>query len=461
MNPQGMARVVLAASLLALPAAPVSRANAAPAKAPPGATGNRGDYVYAVKRGDMLIKLTTAYLTGIPAMHRVERINHVTAERRLPIGKQLLIPRGLLRDEASEAQVASFSGEVTLLRGGAAAPASLNAHLPEGAEVTTGRNAYATLRLADGTLLALPSDTRVRLTHLRRVLIDGAIERNIALTNGRVRAAVVPMHDPHSSFEVTTPLSVSAVRGTHFGVAYGAEQQAAATSVEEGGVEEGGIGLGAAGTGRAAPALTVPAGFGVATTPAGNSGVLALLPAPALNDPGKVQTGDMLHFALVPVAGAVAYRVGVAKDAGAYDLLDEAGGGGDFTLPAQPAGSYFLRVSAIDAHGIEGKSDVYAFERRRNTISGGASGDARHFRFDWQASADGTPRFHFRLVRNGAAGETPVVTADEAGLTAPSLTLTGLPPGDYAWTVSSTIYVGGRAIEDWTPPQTVHVFAAH
>ena len=435
------------ASLIALtPAGAVARSASAALAA---------DYIYEVKQGDTLFSFGRAYLVDANAELTLQKLNHIANPRVLPTGKVLHIPRHLLRDEMTQASVASFAGPVTLADHGHTLPVHTGVKLDEGAEIETGRNAFITLRLSDGTVVSLPSQSKLRLTHMRRVLLTGSVERDIELEQGRVESGVTHMHDPNSNFRVTTPITVSAVRGTQFRVAYSPENASAAMSVVEGKVA---VGRSAGDT----PTLA-PAGFGIASTAAGDSGPVALLPSPALVDPGKVQSGEELHFALAPLAGAQSYHVQIARDAGALDVIGEATSASpDFTLPAVKAGSYFLRVTALDGRGLEGLPDTFAFERVHNAVSAAASasgkGRNRRYQFEWQAVADGQPHFHFRMVRKGDAA-API--ADETGLTGTSLALTNLPPGDYEWQVASLLFAKGKAIEDWTPPQRLHIFAEH
>ena len=448
MKPSKLARLSAAiASMIALaPFGTVARSAAAALAV---------DYVYEVKPGDTLFSFGRAYLVDANAERVLQKLNHIANPRVLPVGKVLHIPRRLLRDEMTQASIASFAGPVTLADHGHSLPVRAGVKLDEGAEIETGRNAFITLRLSDGTVVSLPSQSKLRLTHMRRVLLTGSVERDIELEQGRVESGVTHMHDPNSNFRVTTPITVSAVRGTQFRVAYSPENASAAMSVVEGKVA---VGHSADHT----PTLA-PAGFGIASTAAGDSAPMALLPSPALVDPGKVQSGEVLHFALAPLAGAQSYHVQIARDAGALDVIGEATAANpDFTMPAVKAGSYFLRATAIDGHGLEGLPDTFAFERVHNAVSAAASasgkGRNRRYRFEWQAVSDGTPHFHFRMTRKGA-GATPI--ADEAGLTGNALGLTNLPPGEYEWQVASLLFAKGKVIEDWTPPQRLHIFAEH
>ena len=434
----------LTAALAALAASTAH--GAAPAPAPAVA--------YTMQRGDSLFALWRAYFTGPTAVREVRAINHIGNVRRISTGKVLQIPRRLLRDEMSPAKLETFSGPVVIRSGGAAHAAQVGETLGEGAEVECGRNAFATLRLADGSALSIPSQSGLRLAWLRKVRLTGALEREIAVTAGKLRAKVTPMTNPDSSFRVVTPVAVSAVRGTEFRVDF---DEAAAFSASQ--VDEGKVAFDEPAAGSA---LMLPSGFGAADAGGKSTGVVKLLPPPGLVDADKVQSEDLLHFAIAPMAAATRYRLQLARDAGFLEQIGEQTGADPaFTLPSIPADSYFIRVSAYDGYGLEGLSATYTFERRRNLVSGKADGAApgeRRLRFRWDGTVDGTPQYRFQLVRQGAPGVTPdVPVVDEAGLTATVLSVSNLPPGDYAWRVCSTILVKGKVVATWTAPQRLHL----
>lgn len=408
---------------------------------------------YTVVAGDTLYDLAKAYLVNPQAAREVALLNHVDRVRHLLPGKLLHLPRRLLKDEPSTARLETFSGPVSVRENGQSRAARLGEVLGEGAGVETGRNAFAALRLADGTLLALPSQSNLTISWLRKVVLGGALERDIALGAGRLRTKVVPMTNPQSRFRVITPIAVSAVRGTEFRVAYEAQGAFSAAQVDEGKVGfAAGQGAGDAG------ALELPPGFGAANAGGKDTGVVKLLDPPKLDDPDKIQSEDLLQFTLVPPAKAVRYHAQVARDAGFIEVIDEAFADvPQFVLPSQPADSYFLRISAYDALGLEGSAFTYSFERRRNKVSGGMDPTppgVRRLRFRWDGVADGKVQYRFQLLAGGADG-VPVV--DEAGLSENVLAISNLPAGDYAWRVCSLMLVKGRMVATWTQPQSIHI----
>jgi hypothetical protein len=405
---------------------------------------------YTVKRGDTLFSLWTNYFTGPAAVRQVQRLNGIADPRRIPVGTVLTIPRNLLRDETTQAKIEAFSGPVTIRRGGVSHTAQLNEILREGDEIDCGRNAFATLRLADNSALAIPSQSTLQLSRLRKVKLTGALERDISVKAGRVRAKAAPMTNPDSSFRVITPVAVSAVRGTEFRVGFDESEAFSASQVDEGKVAFAGS--------PGSSELDLPAGFGAADAKGKPTGVVKLIAAPKLAAPDKVQSDERLNFALVPLTGATRYHLQIAKDAGFLEAITEDNQVQPvFDLPSIPSESYFVRVSAFDQYGLEGTADTYSFERRLNLVKAGVDGGApgeRKLRFKWDGTVDGTPQYRFQLIRKGQP-DVPVV--DAAGLSENLLSISNLPPGDYQWRVCSILLVKGKVVTTWTAPQSLHV----
>ncbi len=244
------------------------------------------------------------------------------------------------------------------------------------------------------------------------------------------------------------------MRGTEFRVA--AADGRARTEVLKGAV--------AVGVGEAPPVgQPVPAGFGVTVTAdgAGVSAPVALLPAPKLNEADQNQTDRTVRFAVRPQAGAAAYRLLLSRDAGFIDLFNEATqaeAAADFG-PLDD-GTYFVRVTALDAAGLEGVPADYSFDRDLDVLEPGAppvaevNGKHRNFLFRWSAAGGGVRSFRFQLFA-GTEALAPIV--DQPGLVEPQLTLTDLPPGLYSWRVSATRVKNGVVTEKVAPLQSLKI----
>lgn len=427
------------AGLLALLAAGASPARAADADT----------VLYEIRPGDTLYSLGAAFVAGQRTAREIARINRVRDVDLIYARTRLRIPRRVLRDVETPARIEAFSGQVSVSGPGAARTPARGETLGEGATIATGRNSFVTLRLSDRSTVAIPSQSAVRILRLRRVVLTGAVEREFRLENGRARAKVTPMPDAGSTFRVTTPVSHAAVRGTEFRSAYDAATGIALTEVDEGKVAVQPAAAAADGERLVAPRQGIAVGASLGAE------VSALLDAPELVDAGRPQTGAQLEFALAPLPGARKYRIEIARDAGLLDSIaeDEADRPA-FALPSLPAGTYFARIAGVDARGLEGASRTYAFERRRNGITGALlRGGGGRYQFKWDAEADGAPIFRFQLRRSGDA--VPMV--DEPGLKDTGIVLAKLPPGSYSWRVMSAIPGEGKVIETWMPEQSFEV----
>ncbi|WP_164857214.1 FecR domain-containing protein [Sphingomonas crocodyli] len=301
---------------------------------------------YTMKQGDILLTLARDYMTKEADYLVVQRLNRIADPRRIPVGTVLLIPPAILRTEPVTGQIASFRGAVTVNGKEVVVGTKVN----EGMRVETGAGAFVTIRMPDASSVSLPSQSRILVTRLRRIALTGAIDDDFKLEAGRARMSVTPFKDPGSKFRVTTPLSVTAVRGTDFRVAFEGSEKAA-TEVVGGKVEVA--------PDVDKPITAIGRGFGVIATPTGVGDPIALLPAPQLAAVEKTANGATISAK--PVDGAQKYRIALAADARFTEVLDEQltdTTSASFTLP--PTATFFIRLTAIDANGLEGLPGTFS-----------------------------------------------------------------------------------------------------
>jgi hypothetical protein len=405
---------------------------------------------YVVQPGDTLSGLAQTYFNRLSDWRVVQQRNHIPNPRRMRSGAVLYVPTTLLRTEPVVARLGFFSGPVTVSDGGRALPVTLDMALNEGLLITTGANAFARLDLPDGSRMALPSQSQVRINQLHRTVMTKATQRVFTVEAGRGVSTVTPLKNDQDSFVVRTPRSVSAVRGTEFRVHYDPDHDQAATEVVKGTVMVAANG---------ADAVAIGAGFGVSADPKDSRPPVVLLPAPALLDANKVFDGAGFDLHVAPSDQAQAYRVQLAADAGFLGMIAEATNPDpQVRFNPVPDGVYFVRLSLISADGLEGLASTYAIDRVLNTLtlhpettSGG--GRQRRYLFRWDAGGDGSRTYRFQLMRDKAP--TPVI--DETGLIDPQLTVTDLPPGLYAWRVMSRTSRQDHAVDKWSQVQSFHV----
>lgn len=408
--------------------------------------------LYTTRAGDNLYTLALRYFRRVEDYRRVQRLNAVRDPYRLPKGQVLRIPRTLLRYEPLTATVIACRGRVSILRDGQFRSASLGNAVREGDEIVTQDNAFVSFRLPDASVVSLPSQSRIDIRRLRRIPLTGGIERLFALENGRARAIVTPAQNADDSFRVSTPVAVSAVRGTEFRARYDEAGSRAATEVLKGRVW-------VAAAEAETQALTVGAGFGATATARRTSDAVALLPAPVLLRPGRVQDESGLNFDVARLGGAAAYHVQVASDAGFLDIIAEASAtAASVSLPPIPDGTWFVRISAIDANGMEGLPATYGFQRRLQHITTAFErrqvGRYREYLFRWMVEGANTHQYRFQLMK-GQPDATPMV--DEAGLAVSSFVATDLPPGTYYWRVMSVQFADDHAFSKWSPVESLTI----
>jgi len=437
---------LIALAMLAAMVAPAGAHAAAQPKPAPASSGaapaDDPPIRYSTRKGDNLYTLAQHYMRRLADYAVVQKLNKIRDPRRIAIGTNLLIPRALLRSDPLQAKVIAFRGAATIDGQAAALGVTVN----EGGRIQTGQNAFLSISMADGSTITLPSQTNVRVERLRRFRLTNEMERLFRVDDGRTQTEVIPRTNGRDRFEMRTPISVAAVRGTHFRVAVLDGGKAATAEVLD-----GHVGLAGGGT-----ETTLDPGVGARVTPEGTTGPVRLLPPPDIVDPVRVQSQPELVFGIVPLDQAVRYRVQIAKDAGFLDIAEEVMvERAQASLPTVPDGDYFVRVTGIDTNEIEGLPRVVGFERHLNAVRATAETlGGRRYLFKWRDFGDGAHQYRFVVARADAPGN-PVI--DEPGLTGQSFVATDLPPGDYVWRVQTSGISNGKSYSNWSTQQTLTV----
>lgn len=417
-------------------------ATAAPATDLPSPSVTRspsGDSVeYRVKPGDTLYVLAQRYLRQ-PAHHEVLRkLNRIRDPLKIPPGTLLRVPTALLKYESLSARVVATRGHVRVDAPGLKGNASAGLLLPEGSRLETGEAGFASLSLPNGSRSSLPPNSRLTIKQLRRYLLTGSIDYDLLIEDGKVETEATPIAPGSGRFRIHTPRAVAAVRGTRFRVGYSGEDSGA--EVLEGVV--------AAGSGERLD-NRVESGFGLLARSDGATAIEALLPAPELLNPGRVQVDPLVTLGVAPVPGAVRYRVQLSPDAGFVDVAaEQLTDGPQAVFDSVPNGTWFVRTSAFAQSGLEGMTSVAVVRRVLTGLSASADGDASRMRFRWDATGEGNRVFRFQLRKDAKTG---VAVVDEAGLTGTSIALRNLEPGRYFWRVAVRQSSAEGVTENWLP----------
>ncbi len=406
---------------------------------------------YKVRAGESLYTLGERFFAAKADYVKVQRLNRIANPYVIPPGTVLRIPTRLLKSVPLDGQLAAFQGDVRIERAAERLTPVIGMPITQGLVVQTGKLGFATFVLSNGSRITLPSNSRVRITHMRRFLLTGSNDFDFALDTGRAEASVTPNKDKNSRFRLRTPIAVSAVRGTKFRIGY---EEGAGPSLTE--VIEGGVAV-AANASSVDPS-TVPAGFGATASANGQVGTEKLLIAPSVLKPGKLQKEADVSFDLQPVSAARGYHVQLAKDAGFVDMIAEtrsADPRAQFTGIAD--GNYFVRAMAIAPSGLEGLAENYSVRRQLTALGGSSSAlGPGQYQFKWIGAGSGKRVCRFQLLTK-VDGGIPVV--DETGLDRNEINLSDLAPGVYFWRVGVRQFGESGISENWTPAEKFTVSA--
>lgn len=348
------AAIAIGGAMLIGVAAPQHAIGRTPPPIPAGP--QTGPFPYKVHRGDTLQRIGALYLTRPGDAGIVRRINRIASPDRLVVGSTLMIPRNLLKTARLGARVMAFRGTVSI---GPGRQIKRNAILWEGARIETGPNSSISMLLPDESTVTLPSQSVVVFRRFRRVVISNALERVFRLEAGRSQYQVTKSRHPGDRFEIETPVSVAAVRGTVFRASVDDDRKAAITEVVKGNVGVSGRG----------DAISLPAGFGARSTETSTGKPIALLPAPEIVSIIKHESNGALVFPVEPIAGAVRYRLQIAADDAFLNIRSETVSDQATVRVANVAnGSYFVRATAIDANGLEGLPGVYTLDQKQGGL---------------------------------------------------------------------------------------------
>jgi hypothetical protein len=281
--------------------------------------------------------------------------NQVGDPLHLPPGMTLNIPVAWLRLEPAPAKVIAILGAALVKPQDTTPTMTVTAGMTVGygAELVTQANASLTLELADGSRVLMQSDSTLVLDRLSEYGRTGMVDTRLRLKRGRVSTDVVPLTGSAARFTISTPNTISSVRGTHFRVVADVDQGTARTEVVSGHVD----------VGSDQRHVLVSTGTGVATAAGSNPGQPETLLQPPDIDCPQQPLGRLpaeIHWK--PLDHAAGYRIQVAPtDRFEALALDQIVDGPQASLPSLPDGSHAFRVRGISENRLEGLDATCGF----------------------------------------------------------------------------------------------------
>lgn len=317
--------------------------------------------VIVVKR-DNLVNICETWLENPHAWNAVAEFNHLENPHMIYPDQRLRIPANLLKGVPMDGTITFLKGRVTSALPGALDRVSLKKGdlINQGSEIETGNDSAVEITFEDGSSFFLRPNTRVSIRTARQRKPYYMI-RKLFVPAGRTLMKIKKATGQDSRFEIYTPSSISAARGTRFRVSVDRED---VTRTE---VLNGVVGV----TGRGKEVVLDP---GEGTWVKRGSIPMApesLLLPPALKDLAPIYQSLPVQFGLAPVEKAVSCRVILAKDPDMKDVVKE-----DVVKRGDPVpqamlldGRYYCQVLSINATGLEGiASRAVPFEVRTNPL---------------------------------------------------------------------------------------------
>ncbi len=428
------ASLLLLLAAIALGTASLARAQAI--------SPSKDEISYRVKPGDSLIALGTRYFLTADSYKIVAQANSLENANRLRVGSTITIPISVLKFTRFDARIIAYKGHASVSRNGRAEAVTLQTRLSEGQVIETGEDGYLTMQLANGSKISIPSNSRFRISRMRTYLLTGGVDLDFMVERGRSETTAARLKDSRSRFRIRTPVAVSAVRGTVFRIGYDGPDAPSLTEVVEGNVA---MNLTATGAQTA-----IPGGFGAAGRTDGKLNREELLPPPTFTPGMDLQRQTNVVFALQPSAGAVGYQVQVAKDQAFTDVV--VGARSDrpqIDLGPLPGGQYYVRAMAIAPSGLIGMPRTEPFVRRLQLlVSRQFSANQKDWQLNWDLGGPADASYRVQVF-DAARPDVPII--DEPALPDRSLTITGLPPGNYTWRVGLKRPIDGNLQQSWTP----------
>lgn len=392
------------------------------------------EWVYTVKPGDNLWKLSKRHLVRIRYWKEIKELNKIDDPANLKPGSTVRFPVKWLKSGASVGKLVTISGEVKIVERftGVERPAQKEMLLWNHDMLHTRAGGNATVQFSDGSKILVQENSTLLMEDLKSYGDTGLAETKVSLQGGRVHNKVVPQQGSTSRFEIATPSAIAAVRGTEYRLSAEKNGESKAEVVSgEVGVDGGGV------------SQAVSGGYGTLVQKESIPvDPVRLLSPPDMNDLLEVITRVPFPVNMKPVEGAVSYRVQISADE-EFDSLayDSVFANNKTWGPDLPNGSYYLRLRAIDERGLEGLDTIIPFDMQAHPIpplqlkpAPGAAVQTATPAFRWSEPEE-AESYSFQLSRDPDYSQLLV---DEYGYKPASLTITkDISPGVYFWRVAS------------------------
>ncbi|MGZ8256870.1 MAG: FecR domain-containing protein [Gallionella sp.] len=304
----------------------------------------QADYLYTVKAGDNLSTFALTILDTTKRWPQVAQYNHLKNPQVITPGQVLRIQLPWLKNVPAYAKIEAITGSASLNGN----PVKVGDLVETGAQLQTAAGSSVRMSLPDGSTLNMLEKTQLIASTLTKKKQGIPFESVFRLVAGRIDAIKKKYPDGQSPLRIQAMHSTIGVRGTHFRM--GQENGNTLAEIENGLVSFGD-------ETKAAP-IALAAAQGSVGDGVHNPAMIPLLPAPKFALMPEFNPRE-LSFTLPTMTGAQGYRGELAGDAEFLNLLAPVSSDtAVIKLPALAVGRYWLRLRAVDEHGLQGVEGI-------------------------------------------------------------------------------------------------------
>jgi hypothetical protein len=387
--------------------------------------------IYKIKSGDTINQFALKYLQQPVDITAIQAANPQLDIDRLKIGTEVNIPRRLVKYTPAKATIMGLSCGTAIRIGEATKPLTIGSVLHEGAVIEVPAECHVSLLLEDSSVIRLPSSAALKITILRKNVLEPTPEVRLDLARGRVELDVFKGRTKTTPFEIRTPLSIMGVRGTEFRVGYSPEDGAGQVEVLGGIVQTRGT---ADTQGNA-----ITKGLGVPIDASGKAlAIENLLDAPTfLNATRTPDAKPSYAVKLAAVPKAYYYTANIANTANlAGNRVSQHLLAPELFISSLTSQASFYQLNSVSRSGLVGTERIYGFCTPATTETHRCSAI-----FD--AALANTSPIAFSLSRTTDGKNEEVVNTQGLQARNGRFAIRGLPSGQYSWTLSYMLTQSG------------------
>ncbi|HNS32117.1 MAG TPA: FecR domain-containing protein [bacterium] len=301
-----------------------------------------------VEKGDCLIRICQKYIENPNQWKKIADINKMKNPDLILPGQTILFPASMMKGTPVAGIVTFIKGSADFKMPGSEEwkPLGLKDKVVEGALVRTGEESSMEIRFEDGNTFLLHPNTTIGLKTARKSG-DSYSKYKMSISMGKLISNVQKSTGKESTVQIEAPTAILGVRGTVFR-SYVAPDGTTKFEVLEGEVVVEGQ----------KKTVEVKKGEGTIV----REGEPPIKPKKLLRPPALTEEAEYLYkkfpvkFFFDRVEGAVSYRIVLAKDREAKDIVREQVKGIQeiFEISDVEDGTYFMQASSIDEIGLEG-----------------------------------------------------------------------------------------------------------